>query len=155
MTSTLFFGYRTLLIATTSGLLWMIVAYAAAYLTTRRLIYLLMSISGLALIGVYGVIYVLSPPSTQLILLPVITMVIITLWRCFSRRPDPTFPDYAAPRDIMLFRRPQAPAQPLDGLFVPHAAPQRPSRWSIAALTLGLIGGLAVLLRLMAYIINR
>ena len=163
MTSTLLLIYRGLLIGLLGGCTWAFVAYGRAFWATRRLIYLLLSLSWLMGPGVFTVIYLLgSRPylaiqpnlidrmTTFTALMPLMSFLLV---RAFTQRPSAEFREFRSPRDIMLFRPTIPPAAQQEGLFVPEARPQRPRPAAIVALTIGMFGALWALLALIGWLV--
>jgi hypothetical protein len=156
MNSSFFTSYPLLIIGLTVVYGWGGAAYAAAFGKTRRLYYLLLSLSWLVFAGI-GVASYLTARSggAGYIFLPAQGGGIFYLVMCFSRRPSAQLFEYGSPRDIMLFKAPLATAPQQEGLFVPQARPQRPSPAAILAVTIGMFGGIWALLASIGWLIRR
>jgi hypothetical protein len=157
MTSTLFMIYSIIVPGLIGGCLWGFVAYGRAFWATRRLTYLLLSLSWLMGPWAFTVISLLGRDplvrshnlrdlmATFAPLVPFMSMVLVL---AFRQRPSADLFEFRSPRDIMLFRPTLSPAAQQEGLFVPGARPPRPSPVVILALTLGLLGATWALLAL-------
>ncbi|HYF64882.1 MAG TPA: hypothetical protein VD886_18805 [Herpetosiphonaceae bacterium] len=144
MNSTVFMIYRGLLIGLMAGSIWGSAAYAKAFWSVRRLIYLLLSLSWLTWPGTFTVIYLLRGDLLTNVA-PLLPFIGLMLGWALSHRPSAEFREFRSPRDIMFFKDPLAAAPQREGLFVPEAPPQRPSPWAILLMTIGFLAACTLL----------
>lgn len=123
---------------------WMALSHGLAFWRTRRLIYALLGLSGLAFIGGVALHSLLSGGGDVVSSLPLFGTLAFVLIQAATGRPRGEFREYASPRAVLLFRKPLAEPLPDERFAAEAPAPQPPSR-QIWIMTVVMLAGMAVI----------
>lgn len=127
---------------------WLVAAHAVAFWRTKRLLYALIGLSGLAFISVIWIGSVLSG-GDSVSFLPFLGAMAFVFAQMSAGAPSPEYREYASPRALLLFRKPLPEPLPDERLAAAPPRQSPPPPRQILIMTVVMLAGIALLASLL------